>query len=530
MMDRHNFQRTLTWIFLAMTAVLVVAQLRSLFVFPQPNSFRWFGDETWLMSEAKAQITSGIVRYPLAIGSTLEHGKGLVLSMTWLSALLYGLPVWIAGVSPVVTGRVVTALLSIVLLYVLYRSARILGASPMASALSVLLLVGTRVFFFSSHSARPDLLAGLIVLAFVAMGTVLARQEKARGVGWWFGYGAMLVFLSFSSSIHLLTLLCPVSLYFFWRLGGGKTWKNVVSAITGAVVMTGTLVCVYYGTNGTLSLFSSGAGPVQFNDVLSSIPVLRPFSRSVQVSNIIIRLKQFVAEAPVIFLLSIVLPFAWKQISRKYRTIALAIIIVLLSWLLLEGAEINYLIHLLPLLFFGLAIMATAVLARSKYLAPAVFSGFAILCFIFGFLNSTNALDAASRIDQSNRAGVRAIEAALSIDWHGPTRPRVISEPLTLDRLSQDTNIEVMTDHFLSFPTVAIPLDSFLLRERVQYALLYNSPVFPKNRAKDDPFYQNIEHSGTLIASYIGTSGDMGRNYFDRSNWNDTLLLFRLPE
>src|ERR1019366_9729303 len=115
-----RIERTLAWLMLAMALVLVLLQLRSLFIFPLPNSIRWFGDETWLMSEAKQQITTGVVRYPLAIGSALEHGKGVVLSMTWLSSLLYGLPVCIAGHSIVADGRIVTAVLAILLLVSLY--------------------------------------------------------------------------------------------------------------------------------------------------------------------------------------------------------------------------------------------------------------------------------------------------------------------------------------------------------------------------------------------------------------------------
>ena len=86
-----------------------------------------------------------------------------------------------------------------------------------------------------------------------------------------------------------------------------------------------------------------------------------------------------------------------------------------------------------------------------------------------------------------------------------------------------------MTDHFISFPLQSLPLDSFFRKEHVDYIVLYNTPVYPKNRGRDDPFYQAVRSSGRLIATYTGTSGDMGRDYFDHSNWQDTLLLFQLP-
>jgi hypothetical protein len=523
-----RLQKALTILIIAMAAVLFVLQLRSLFIFPQPNSFRWFGDETWLMTEATQQLTTGVVRYPLAVGSTLEHGKGLALSMTWLSALLYGIPAWIVGQNPVAVGRIVTAALACALLALLYGCSHSLGASRFASMLAVLLLASTRSFFFTSHSARPDLFAGLIVLVFVAICTKFAQQEKKCSTRWWFGYGVITVFLFVSSSIHLLTLLGPVALYFFWRLGGMQRWNFALSAIVGAAVMAAILIAVYYGTTGNLTLFSSSTGPAQFQDVLSSIPIRRPFSRSVQVANIVIRLKQFASEAPQIFLLLMLLPFVWRKSAGVRHTFAIASCVVILSWLLLEGAEINYLMHLLPLLFLGIALAGTVVAERWNYVATSVLTGIAIIFFLFGYHDSSDALASASIIDASNRVNVLAIEASIAASWHGTGKPRVLTEPITLDRLSQDSNIETMTDHFISFPLRTWPLDSFFFQEHVHYAVLYNSPVYPKNRDRDDPFYRSVIHSGRLMATYIGTSGDMGRDYFDRSNWQDTLLLFQL--
>ena len=414
-----RLQRILAIVMIAMAATLFALQLRSLFIFPQPNSLRWFGDETWLMTEAVRQIATGVVRYPLAIGSTLMQGKGLALSMTWLSALLYGLPALIAGNNPVAAGRIVTTTLSLVLLALLYGCSRLLGASRFASALAVMLLVSTRSFFFASHSARPDLLAGLIVLAFVTTCTIFARQRNEFSRWWWFGYGAAIVFLSVSSSIHLLTLLGPVAFYFFWRLGGIRRWHSAAFAITGAVGMGAILIAVYYWTTGSITLFSIAAGPVQFQDVLSSIPIRRPFSRSVQVSNIIIRLKQYASEAPQIFLLPGLLPFIWRRATNTRHTFAVASGIVMLSWLLLEGAEINYLMHLLPLLFLGLALAATVIVERWKSIAIASFTCIAITFFIFSYQDSLHAFVSASVIDSSNNSNVKAIEENIAANWRG---------------------------------------------------------------------------------------------------------------
>ncbi len=514
---------------IAFAIVLVAMQMRSLMAFPQPNSFRWFGDETWLMSEARQQITTGTVNYPLAIGSTLEHGKGLVLSMTWLSTLLYGVPIALANADPVSTGRAVTAVLSVIVLLALYRSSRMLGAGAVPAAITVVLLAAMRSFFFSSHSARSDLLAGLIVLVFVAVCARLARNETNRGISWWFWYGAIVLFLCFSSSIHLLTLIGPVSLFFLWRLGGFRTKKNLLASTAGAAGVLTVLIVEYYISAGNVTLFSSSASHGQFQDVLSSIPILRPFSRSVQVSNVIIRLKQFWLEAPAIFLLPVCAILAWNK-SLPFRNLFVpAICIVLLSWLLLEGAEINYLIHIIPLLFFALALSLSLLYRRWERATVVGLSLIAVLFFVIGIRESISACKSASKIDASNASVVFSIENDIRSNWHRAIKPRVVTEPPTLERLSRDTTIQAMTDHFISFPTISASYDSLFSREHVDFIVLYNSPVYPKDRPRGDPFYQAVVRDCRLIGTYIGTSGDMGRDYFDHSNWQDTVLLFQFP-
>src|SRR5665213_268179 len=364
---KFGVRKIVPFVLLLMAAVLFASQLRSLYIFPEPNSIRWFGDETWLMSEAHEQIPTGIVRYPLAIGSQLEHGKGLVLSMTWLSAVLYGLPAWIAGCDPVAVGRCVTASLALLLLCSLYASSRMLGVSHLAAALAVLLLVSARSFFFASHSARPDLLAGMIVLLAVALGTKYSERmtNAAHSKWWWFACGVIVMFLAVSSSIHLLTLLAPVALFFFWRLSGNEKLAHrrrfaAIASVAGVISMLTVLVIAYYVANHSLALFPASAE--QFHDVLHSIPILRPFSRSVQLANIITRFRQLFSEAPVVLLLVPLVLFAWRRGAR--HTFAIAAGLAGLSWLLLAGSEINYLIHILPLLFLGFAISVSRLAER----------------------------------------------------------------------------------------------------------------------------------------------------------------------
>ena len=520
-----SWEVTLPILLLVLAGMLFALQLRSLFIFPQPNSIRWFGDETWLMSEARQQIATGVVTYPLAVGSQLAHGKGLVLSLTWFSSLLYGLPALIFGGDSVMMGRCVTAGLAIALLIALYVCSRALGASRSAASLAVLLLISTRAFFFASHSARPDLLAGLIVLCVLAFMVHTSSSGVQRKSAWWFWYGTIVLFLALSSSIHLVTLLIPAAIYFYWQMSTGQHGRALVRSATGAIVVLAILSTVYYFTTGSLSLFPPSARTGQFHDVLTAIPILRPFSRSVQVANIIIRVKQFVADAPEIFLLSILLPFVWRL--KLKHILAVATSIVVLSWLLLQGAEVNYLIHILPLLFLCLAIAISRFVNRWNYSIWA-FTVIGVLAFLFSVRDSNSALANGTVISQSNQLATGVIERQIESTWDKSGKPLVLTEPPMLDRLSQDTLLRVMTDHFISFPEQDEPFDSFFAREHVNYAVLYNSRVYPKNRPMEDPFYQSVERAGNVIERYVGTSGDIGRSYFQAFTWMDTVLIFKL--
>src|ERR1019366_9167478 len=113
-----------------------------------------------------------------------------------------------------------------------------------------------------------------------------------------------------------------------------------------------------------------------------------------------------------------------------------------------------------------------------------------MLSSFYAMRDSSRALAASSMIDLSNRTGIHEFELSVASSWQGVGKPLVICEPFALDRLSQDTNIEAMTDHFISFPLRFEPFDSFVDQEHVNYAVLYNSPVYPKNRWRDDPFYE----------------------------------------
>src|SRR3979411_2307352 len=78
---------------LVMALFALAFQARTLYVFPVPDSLNyWYGDESWLMSEERTQMETGVSHPPYALGATINQQVGLVLGSTWLSSVLYGTP------------------------------------------------------------------------------------------------------------------------------------------------------------------------------------------------------------------------------------------------------------------------------------------------------------------------------------------------------------------------------------------------------------------------------------------------------
>jgi hypothetical protein len=526
MTDR--FDRILAVVLLALATVVFFAQARSVYVAPQPNSIRWFGDETWLMLEAEAQITTGVTHYPLALGTPLVERKGMVLGMNWLSSAIYGVPVAIADQDPVSTGRTVTLILSLVLCGVFFAGARVLGTTMSVAAFGVLLLVASRSFLFTSHSARPDMLAGLIVLGVFAYGLRAMQNRERITRNEALLAGAVAAFLMISSSVHLLTLLPGIVLYFGWRLGIFRSWSVAGAFVAGAIAVTVVLCGIYILTTHSASLFAS-ATHAQFHDVVSSIPILRPFSRSVQVANLVTRSKQFAAESPQALLIFAIALIAILKRWSAMSTALIAFGVLLLSWLLLQGAEVHYLMHVVPVMLLIAMIGLSRLIATVR---PDVTSlALVVVCGALAFLairDSNAAFVEGTRIARSNDRAVAGVFTAIANDWQNLGSPLVLCETPALEGMLRYP-VRTMTDHLISFPNYNLPTSAYLDTLGVDYVVLYDSPMYPKDRAAVDPFYQAVRARGTVVDLETGTIGDIGRSYFERSNSRDTLLVIRWP-
>src|SRR5438046_2438101 len=92
----QKIERAIRLVFGCAALILLFVQSLGLFVLPKPDALRWYGDESWLMNESVAHISTGVNHYPQAHGSTLEHTTGFVLGNVWLASAIYGIPALLA--------------------------------------------------------------------------------------------------------------------------------------------------------------------------------------------------------------------------------------------------------------------------------------------------------------------------------------------------------------------------------------------------------------------------------------------------
>ena len=85
-----------------------------------------------------------------------------------------------------------------------------------------------------------------------------------------------------------------------------------------------------------------------------------------------------------------------------------------------------------------------------------------------------------------------------------------------------------MTDHFISFQSRDETLPEFFGRVGASYVVLYNSLAYPKVRPISDPFYKTVQSTGVLAGRWIGTFGDIGRDYSHVMAFQDTVLVYKV--
>jgi hypothetical protein len=530
--------------------VFLATSARTLYQFPVPDSFRWYGNETWMLLAWKNLLVHGRMILPIALGSQLLSSPGFLLGSPWLAAAVYGVPSLVvpAGIDIVNVGRVVSFVLGIGALVFLGWTAYRLGVRAGVAVLTIALLTTARSFTFATHSARYDIMTGFGLLVFVGIvASLLPTMPSNRDNRRWnhnfifFLIGGSGIVLAFGISPHLEVLLPFVVLYAAWRLGAFRSLKSSIAFVSGCALAALLLIALYVLLNHSFSITGGISTDNQFGSAMNNSSFFHLFSWSAQRHQL--RAKEFYLwhEAP---LFAFVLPFilvseAALLIKKRPHPATLfvtgCLLLTLAVALFVQGTLPYYLIYLLPLMALAFA-LHLEVWSTLSWSAPIIAIASLTLCTIIVF-RWTPELSHAGRmgkqIDEANTAAIQAAIEEASRDWEPDgTKPLVLAQAPAIHELLRDTILRIMNESFILFPIGRMSDHSLgdhssgspqnvMIHAGVSYVFDYDKPMTPE--------YETAVRRGIPIFTRIGPLLDRSVDYFnDTASESDTLTMYQL--
>lgn len=521
-----------------MLVILVLIFIRtsalSLYVFPVPDSYRWYGDETqtWMLLGWKNLLAHGRLTLPIALGSTLEQAPGLLLGSAWIPAIFYGLPQILlsSDIDPITIGRTVTFVFAIATILMIVWAGRRTRAPLSAVLLSLGLLITSRSFSFASHSARYDMITGFALMAFVSGYWVqTVHQQRSRFFSLVFGFIATVTAMAVSPHLEVLVLM--PALYAAWYFGCFRNGKHLISLAGGVLIAIVIFVGVYMAANRHVNIGGTLSEENQAGAYISNLPIMHPFSWSAQSHQLGAKLYYVWHEAPAfafvlpLILLSTIVLAAQRKLSDEVRFLTICLGGAMLSAVYLQSTLPYYLVHLLPLATLTLVAHLAAWRSMIWMRSLLGLSALALAAHIY-FVAEPELVHASRlgrRIDEANTAAVQAaIEQESRLWQRSKLKPLVLAQGPSVHELLRDTSIRLMTESFIFFPAKKEPVDSTIAREGVDYILDYNRPMTPE--------YARTIAGAIPIFSRSGPLLDRSVDYFhDTTSENDTLTLYWRP-
>jgi hypothetical protein len=519
--------------------------LQTLYQFPVPDGFRWYGDETWMLLAWKNLIMHGRMIVPIALSSQLLSPPGLLLGSPWIAAIVYGVPQLLIHPSMdiVNVGRAISFILGISTIALIGWFTYRLKIRASVAAFVIGILATTRSFTFATHSARYDILTGLALLAFVSIiaSHIPDIHRSSRMRNWnrniiAFLIGAVGVIFAFTISPHLEVLLPPIVLYSAWRVGVFRRSGSVILFASGCVIAITLLIALYVIPNHSFSIASGISADNQFGSVLNHLPFLHLFSWSAQSHQLWAKGFYITHEAPLfayilpITLMSELILRIKKREHRVTSFVTGCLLLALSVALFVQSTLPYYLIHVLPLATLAFALHLEE---WSKFSLSAPIIALASLAVAGAiFLQWTPELEhggrMGKRIDEANTAAIQAAIEEASRDWEpGGTKPLVLTQAPAIHELLRDTALRVMSESFIFFPLHRVsdkavePIYTVLAHAGVSYVLDYNKPMTPE--------YETAVRRGESVFSRIGPLLDRSVDYFnDSTSEIDTLTMYQL--
>jgi len=518
------------------TIVFLAASVHTLYQFPAPDSYRWYGDETWLMLAWKSLIAHGRMVVPIALESMLAKPPGLLLGSSWFTALWYGLPqlLFPPHFDPITIGRTISFCLGIATLVVIGIAGSRLKLSTSFTVLSMALLVTTRAYTLAMHSARYDIITGLAALGFIAFFAVrvgdrfLNRPRRGARFAFWLGSIALLLCLTISP--HVGALLMLPAIFIAWYFGAFETVRTSIALIAGAVVAFAALALVYVAANHVLVITGIAAGDNQTNSYLQHLPILRLFSWSAERHQLGAKLYYLWDEAPAFaILLPLIALSEIVLLLRRERHSATLFLTICLVCVLLSGAVFQSTLPYYVSYFLPLAALVFAAHAREWangiWLRPLLAAASLVVAaeiFLIWLPALDNAGRIGKRIGDANTAAIQAAIEQTSRGWEpGADHPLILAQGPAIHELLRDTSVRVMSEAFLFFPASSESTDSAISRADVNYIIDYHKPMTAE--------YDRAIRKWKPIFSRTGPLLDRTLNYFhDTTSELDTLTMYQV--
>jgi len=325
-------------------------------------------------------------------------------------------------------------------------------------------------------------------------------------------------------------LLLPVALFTAWKAGAFRSWRYVVSFLSGAALGLAALIAVYAISNHSFSILGQIKADNQFGSVLSNLPIRRFFSYSAQSHQLWAKQYYLWHEATLFAFalpLIIISEVALLITKRPHATtgfITVCLFLSILSAILLQSTLPYYLIHLLPLIALTFAAQMNEWRKWPITFPTMSIANILLATFIAVRLipEINHAAVMSKRIGEANSAAVQAaFEEEGRFREHNGVRPIVLAQAPAIHELLRDTSLRVMSEAFLFFPERRELPDSTFARIGVKYIIDYNRPMTPE--------YEVAVRHAIPIFSRTGTFLDRTIDYFhDTTSELDTLTMYEL--
>jgi hypothetical protein len=454
-------------LWIALASVFIYEQT-VMFNVPIPDSSYWPGDETWLMREYKTQMETGRFRFPEAYGSTLAIGSGLAFNNMWITSTIYGVPYAVAGRNGIVIGRIVSIVLSTLLLGLLYREGRRRGVSHEGIAFALLLLMMSEAFIYTSHSARYDLIAALAITAIVI---VCARLlECGATSGQLVILGSLPVLAILVTPHVLLSAALPLG-YTLIALPNKQRWHYPI--VVGSTIAAAALVfALYLVTGNTDFTFIGPTLPGTQSNVRDGYFLLAKVGSVADAAQLlwdeVVAFRQ--ALAPLALgCIAIGLTFILNsrrdtQRTRAYYTL---IALVIAGFVLTEGHFIRSQVYVAPVL----ALAAMLLWRDSVQVRPVLARVLLVLLvpwMLLFFIRGSAAATIADRIVDDLKVSHDKIIAAIAQHGGGG---RLLLDTHTLGYFLDDSGDRAMADLFLWHAATHEPFLQTLKRFDAKWAV-----------------------------------------------------------